>query len=129
MTLLTAALFVRTPSAPDAEVFFIAPLDGETVTNPVQVIFGIKGMNVAPAWVKGDNTGHHHLIIDAELPHLNLPIPASRQYIHFTQGDTEAMINLPPGEHTLQLLMGDAEHIPHEPAVYSERITITVSGE
>ena len=124
--LLAANIFVRTPAADNAVVYFLSPAEGETVTNPVVIKFGVKKMSVAPAWVNADNTGHHHLLIDVELPALNLPIPANQQYRHYGQGETETELALAPGQHTLQLLMGDAAHIPHDPPVFSERITITV---
>ena len=129
MSLMTANLFVRTPAAEDAEVYFIAPADGETVTNPILVEFGLRNMNVAPVWINEKNTGHHHLIIDADLPNLNLPIPMEERYIHFRQGETETEVSLSPGQHTLQLLMADSSHLPHDPPVFSEQITITVEQD
>ena len=117
----------RTPAPPGAVVYFITPADGETIANPVTVRFGLKGMGVAPAGVEKENTGHHHLLIDlAELPSLDEPIPADDQHRHFGGGQTETTLDLPPGTHTLQLLLGDQNHIPHDPPVVSERITITV---
>ena len=117
----------RTPAPPAAVVYFITPADGETVANPVTVRFGLKGMGVAPAEVEKANTGHHHLLIDvADLPPLDEPIPADDQHRHFGGGQTEITLDLPPGTHTLQLLLGDQNHIPHDPPVVSERITITV---
>ena len=116
----------RTPSVPGAGVFFITPADGDTVTNPITVEFGIADMTVAKA---GDNTpqsGHHHLIVDAELPDFGQPIPASEHYIHFGDGSTSTELNLPPGTHTLQLLLGDHLHIPHDPPVKSAPVTIVV---
>lgn len=121
-----APAFPRTPSAPGAGVFFITPADGDTVRNPIVVEFGIADMTVAKA---GDNTpqsGHHHLIVDAELPDLGQPIPASEHYIHFGDGSTSTELNLPPGTHTLQLLLGDHLHIPHDPPVKSAPVTIVV---
>ena len=116
----------RTPSPAGAEVYFIAPRDGETVSSPVTVKFGLKGMGVAPAGIAFDNTGHHHLIVDAALPPLDTPIPADANHVHFGKGQTETTIELKPGKHTLQLLLGDQLHVPHQPAVQSQRITITV---
>lgn len=115
-----------TPAPKDAEVYIISPADGDTVTSPVTIQFGLKGMGVAPAGVDKPNTGHHHLIIDAGLPALDAPIPASDNYKHFGGGQTETTIELAPGKHTLQLIMGDLMHIPHEPPVMSRKITITV---
>jgi len=116
----------RTPSPKGAEVYFIAPADGATVSSPVTVKFGLKGMGVAPAGIAFENTGHHHLIIDADLPPLDAPIPADANHVHFGKGQTEATVELKPGKHTLQLLLGDQTHTPHDPAVASKKITITV---
>jgi len=116
----------RTPSPAGAIVYIVSPADGATVASPVTVVFGLKGMGVAPAGTEKENTGHHHLIIDAPLPALEDPIPADDNHKHFGGGQTETTIELPPGEHTLQLLLGDLNHVPHEPPVTSDRITITV---
>ena len=117
----------RTPSAAGAKVFIISPKNGETVTSPVTVKFGIKGMTLAPAGTKDPNTGHHHLLIDTDAPaDLSQPLPASDKIVHFGKAQTETTVTLPPGKHTLQLLLGDANHIPHDPAVMSKKITITV---
>ena len=116
----------RTPSPADAELYFISPGDGATVSNPVTVRFGLKNMGVTPAGIKYDNSGHHHLLVDTELPSLDFPIINDENHLHYGGGQTEATLELPPGEHTLQLLLGDFAHIPHDPAVMSERITITV---
>src|ERR1044072_5025015 len=96
----------RTPSPAGAEVYFIAPTDGATVTSPVTVKFGLKGMGIAPAGITFDNTGHHHLIIDADLPPLDAPVPTDAQHVHFGKGQSETTIELKPGKHTLQLLLG-----------------------
>ena len=93
---------------------------------PVTVMFGLKGMGVAPAGIEKAKTGHHHLIIDAGLPELDAPIPADENYRHFGGGQTETTVELSPGPHTLQLLLGDQNHIPHNPPVVSEKINITV---
>jgi hypothetical protein len=122
----TLALADRTASPAGAEVYFIAPKDGETVTSPVTVKFGLKGMGIAPAGVAFENTGHHHLIIDADLPPMDAPVPADAQHVHFGKGQTETKIELKPGKHTLQLLLGDQSHVPHNPPVASKKITITV---
>ena len=117
----------RTPSPKGAKVFIVSPKNGETVTSPVTVKFGIKGMKLAPAGTKDPNTGHHHLLIDTDPPaDLNLPLPASDKVVHFGKAQTETQVNLPPGKHTLQLILGDANHIPHNPPVESKKITITV---
>ena len=110
----------------DARVYFITPTAGETVTSPVVVRFGLYEMGVAPAGVVKVGTGHHHLIVDAELPPPDLPIPATDHYRHFGKGQTEVSLELTPGEHTLQLLLADHIHVPHDPPVVSARISITV---
>ena len=118
----------HTPSPPGAEVYIISPKDGATVHNPVLVQFGLKGMGVAPAGVKFDNTGHHHLLIDSEAPaDMSAPLPATDKIVHFGKGQTETTLNLTPGTHTLQLVLADANHIPHSPPVMSQKITITVA--
>ena len=117
----------RTPSPAGAEVYIISPKDGETVTSPFVVLFGLKGMGVAPAGVKFENSGHHHLLIDSDAPaDLNAPLTADDQLIHFGKGQTQATLTLPPGKHTLQLLLGDQDHRAHDPPVFSKKITITV---
>ena len=116
----------RTERPEEARVYFITPTDGEKTTSPVVVRFGLGGMGVAPAGVEKKHTGHHHLVIDAELPPANLPVPKSDNYRHFGGGQTEVTLELEPGEHTLQLMLGDHLHIPHDPPVVSERITIIV---
>ena len=116
----------RTPSPAGAEVYFIAPADGATVTSPVTVKFGLKGMGIAPAGIAFDNTGHHHLIIDADLPPAGAPIPTDANHMQFGTGQTETTLELKPGKHTLQLLLGDFSHVPHDPIVTSKKITITV---
>ena len=113
-------------SATKPEVFFLSPQDGATVSNPVLVRFGLKNMTVAPAGVEKPGTGHHHLLVDAPLPPLDEPIPHDDNHLHFGKGQTETELRLAPGKHTLQLLMGDWTHIPHNPPVYSQPITIFV---
>jgi len=117
----------RTPSAEGAHSYIISPADGAVVSSPVTVLFGLEGMGVAPAAVQVDGTGHHHLMVDVnELPDMSQPLPSNSNHIHFGKGQTQAEIDLEPGEHTLQLVLGDFAHTPHEPPVVSERITITV---
>jgi len=106
--------------------YFISPQNGAKVSSPFTVRFGLKGMGVAPAGVTNANTGHHHLLIDTDLPPDNLPIPNDDKHRHFGAGQTEVELTLPPGQHTLQLVLGDANHVPHQPPVHSEKITITV---
>jgi hypothetical protein len=119
----------RTPSPRGAKVFIISPKNGEKVSSPVTVKFGIKGMTLAPAGTKDANTGHHHLLIDTDPPaDLSQPIPTvPDKVVHFGKAQTETTLTLPPGKHTLQLLLGDGNHIPHNPPVLSKKITITVS--
>jgi hypothetical protein len=126
VTALAVAQIKRTPSPAGAEVYIIAPKDGETVASPVTVRFGLKGMGVAPAGIAFDGAGHHHLIVDAALPPMNAPVPTDANHLHFGKGQTETTVELKPGKHTLQLLLGDMTHTPHEPAVMSKKITITV---
>ncbi|MDH3647353.1 MAG: DUF4399 domain-containing protein [Gammaproteobacteria bacterium] len=116
----------RSPSPQDAEVYIVSPKHGATVSSPVRVVFGLRGMGVAPAGVNQPNTGHHHLLIDTEAPPLDRPIPADEHHKHFGGGQTETTIELAKGEHTLQLVLADYIHVPHDPAVCSERIAITV---
>lgn len=114
-------------AAAESDLYFIEPQDGATVSNPVTVKFGLSSLGVAPAGVEVANTGHHHLLIDVtELPPLDQPIPADDQHVHFGGGQTETTIELEPGEHTLQLLLGNHLHIPGDPPVASEVITVTV---
>lgn len=117
----------RTAAPAGAELYFIAPADGATVGKDFTVRFGLKGMGVAPAGVTTEKTGHHHLLIDvAELPPMNLPLPNDAQHKHFGGGQTEVSLSLPPGKHTLQLILGDALHIPFDPPIVSPKITVTV---
>jgi hypothetical protein len=122
-----------TPSPPGARVYFINIKDGDTVSSPFLVQFGTTGMGIAPANHDGGdahrNTGHHHLLIDTpplQGEALRFGIPADNNHRHFGGGQTEATITLPPGQHTLQLVLADWMHVPHNPPVMSERITITV---
>ncbi len=118
----------RTPAPAGANAYIISPSDGQRVTSPVTVRFGLQGIGVAPAGVQNPNTGHHHLLIDVdEMPSMSMPLPATEHIVHFGGGQTEATIALSPGKHTLQLVLGDYLHIPHSPPVRSEQITITVT--
>ena len=126
-TFLAQGASAREPSPPGAEVYIVSPKDGAKVKSPVTVVFGLKGMGIAPAGIKFDNTGHHHLLIDSELPaDLSQPLAANEKSLHFGKGQTETSLTLPPGTHTLQLVLGDSLHIPHDPPVFSKKITITV---
>jgi hypothetical protein len=124
----TAAPALPATAAPaGAMAYIISPADGATVGQEVTVRFGLKGMGVAPAGVTKEHTGHHHLLIDVkELPVAGQPIPADAQHVHFGGGQTQTTLKLAPGTHTLQLELGDANHVPFEPAVVSKKITIHV---
>ena len=112
----------------DAEVYIVSPRDGDTVNGEITVRFGLRGMGVAPAGMEVANTGHHHLLIDMDtLPPLDMPLPKTDQLRHFGGGQTETTLELEPGTHTLQLLLGNYSHVPHNPPVMSEKITITVT--
>ena len=118
----------RQPAPAAAEVYFISPQNGAVVHGPVSVRFGLKGMGVAPAGIKFDNTGHHHLLIDTDVSELNLdaPIPATDKILHFGKGQTETSLTLPAGKHTLELVFADYAHMPFNPPLHSQKITITV---
>jgi Domain of unknown function (DUF4399) len=118
----------RTPSVAGAEVYIIAPKDGAKVSGPVTVRFGLKGMGIAPAGVKFDATGHHHLLIDTDFSEVKAdqPLPVTDKIKHFGKGQTETSIELGSGKHTLQLVFADLNHIPHNPPLTSKKITITV---
>ncbi|HLF12340.1 MAG TPA: DUF4399 domain-containing protein [Gammaproteobacteria bacterium] len=116
----------RKPAPAGAMAYIIAPTDGAVVSNPVRVVFGLKGIGVVPAGIDRPDAGHHHLLIDADLPPLDLPIPADAQHVHFGQGQTETVLTLTPGRHQLRLLLGDHLHVPHEPPIVSVPVTIEV---
>jgi hypothetical protein len=118
----------RSAAPAGAEIYIISPSNGATVTGPVTVRFGLKGMGVAPAGVKFDNTGHHHLLIDTDLSEVKLdaPLPSSDKIVHFGKGQTETVVTLAPGKHTLELLFADYLHLPFDPPLHSKKITITV---
>ena len=115
-----------TPAPAGAEVYFISPADGDVVQGPVTVRFGLRNMGVAPAGVQVPDTGHHHLLVDADLPPAGQPIPNDERHRHFGKGQTETVLELAPGPHTLQLLLGDFAHVPHDPPIASKKISITV---
>ena len=121
-----AADLPRSASPAGARVYIIAPLDGATVSSPVTVQFGLRGMGIAPAGVAIAGTGHHHLLIGVDLPPPGQPVPADEHHLHFGKGQTETTVTLAPGSHRLQLLLADHLHLPHDPPVVSEPITITV---
>ena len=110
-----------------AKVYFIEPADGATLPSTFTVKFGLSGMGVAPAGIEKENTGHHHILVDmAELPDMTQPLPANDHVKHFGGGQTETTLTLEPGEHTLQLLLGNHNHVPHDKPVISDKITVTV---
>ncbi len=123
-----------TPASPDAKVYFVNLADGDTVTAPVTIVFGLRGMGVAPAGTETENTGHHHLLIDRPplgegedgADELANGLPSDDNHRHFGGGQTEVTLDLAPGQHTLQLVLGDAGHVPHSTPVVSDVITITV---
>jgi len=116
-----------TTAPADAYLYIGWPNNGEVVKSPFKVWFGLRNMGVAPAGVQKPGTGHHHLLVDVvELPPADEPIPNNKSHLHFGGGQTEARIELPPGRHTLQLILGDADHVPFDPPVVSKKITVTV---
>jgi hypothetical protein len=117
----------RTPSPKGAEVYIVSPSDGAVVTSPFVVRFGLKGMGIAPAGIAFENSGHHHLLIDSDPPaDLSQPLATSDKSLHFGKGQTEVELKLAPGKHTLQLVLGDHLHVPHDPPLMSKRITVEV---
>ncbi len=130
LTLIAAVAVAQERSAPgaNAEVYIISPSNGAKVHGPVTVRFGLKGMGVAPAGVKFDNTGHHHLLVDTDLSDVKLdaPLPATDKILHFGKGQTETILTLAPGKHTLELLFADYTHLSFDPPLHSKKITITV---
>lgn len=116
----------RVAAPAGAKVTLTSPANGATVKSPVTVQFAIEGMTLAAAGTNDPGTGHHHLLVDADIPALDQPIPKDANHVHFGQGQTEGQVELAPGQHTLQLLLGDGNHVPHDPPVASEQITITV---
>lgn len=132
---LTLAAFAGDTPAPEgAAVYFVNLEDGATVSSPVTIVFGLEGMGVAPAGTEKDKTGHHHLLLNrpklGEGPdgadELLYGIPADDNHIHFGGGQTQVTIDLPAGTHTMQLVLGDLNHVPHDPPVMTEVITVTV---
>ncbi|RFB80659.1 DUF4399 domain-containing protein [Methylovirgula sp. 4M-Z18] len=132
MFLTAAAVLVSAAALADdfwpktAKVYFIEPKDGATVTSPVKVVMGLSGLGIAPAGVDKPNTGHHHILIDTGLPDLSYAMPMTDNIKHFGGGQTEGSLTLSPGTHTLQLIFGDGNHMPHDPPLVSDKITITV---
>lgn len=121
-----ATLAGDTPAPGGARVYIVSPADGEVVSSPFKVVFGLSGMGVAPAGIKREKTGHHHLVIDAPVPDPKFAIPSDANHRHFGGGQTETLLDLPPGKHTLQLVMGDFIHVQHDPPIVSPVIAIEV---
>jgi Domain of unknown function (DUF4399) len=128
LILLPAAAYAQgTPAPADAYLYFVWPQDGTTIKGAFWARFGLRNMGVTQAGSNAPNAGHHHLLVDVNEPlQPNEPIPQDKAHLHFGAGQTEARIELPPGKHTLQLVLGDAKHIPFNPPVVSKKITITV---
>lgn len=120
------AVIQRTPRPADAKLYIISPANGDSVSSPVTIRFGLAGMGVAPAGVATPNTGHHHLLIDTPLPPLDGPLPKDDQHVHFGGGQTETTMPMAPGSHTIQLVLADQDHVPHDPPLVSEPVTFTV---
>lgn len=126
-TQAAAAASAPASEAGKPQVYFIWPHDGSVISGgKFWVRMGLRNMGIAPKGTAVPNTGHHHLLIDTELPSMTEPIPNDRNHLHFGAGETEARVELPPGTHTLQLLLGDKDHVPHKPPVVSKKITVTV---
>lgn len=134
LAVASPALAGDTPAPEGAAVYFVNLSDGDTVESPISVVFGLRGMGVAPAGIEADATGHHHILINrpplGEGPdgaeEMNMTLPADENHKHFGGGQTEASLELDPGMHTLQLVLADQDHVPHDPPVVSEVISITV---
>ncbi len=116
----------RTAAPEGARVYFINLSDGDVVTSPVTLQFGAENITIAKAGTYEPGTGHHHLLVDTDVPPMNQPLPADTNHVHFGGGQVETVVELEPGSHTLQMILGDGNHVPHEPPVMSEQITITV---
>ena len=137
--LLSIALFIGVPAmaqmaelssdvVADAQVWIESPVDGQEVSSPVTIVFGSKNVSISPAGIEQMNSGHHHLMIDMdELPAMDMPLPGSAQLIHFGKGQTSTSLSLEPGEHSLQLVLGNHLHVPHTRPVLSKKITIVVN--
>ena len=124
---ITLVLFSSSIFSSDSKVYFVNIKDGDKVQSPFLIQFGLSGKGVAPAGVDRKNTGHHHLLINVDSIDFNISIPASDNHIHFGGGQTETVLDLLPGEYTLQLLLGDMYHVPHDPPVLSNKISLIVT--
>ncbi|MGY8962744.1 MAG: DUF4399 domain-containing protein [Rhodospirillales bacterium] len=117
----------RTGSAPNTVAYIVSPSNGETVPGTFRIQFGLKGMGVAPAGVEYPDSGHHHLLVNRVAPMMSEPLPSGdSDLLHFGGGQTETTLSLEPGEYTLQMILGDQDHVPHDPPVMSKKVTITV---
>lgn len=125
-TKVETSLGLALPSAPGAKAYFINIKDGDSVSSPVFIQFGLKGMGVSAAGLQSENTGHFHVLIDSPTVDFSVPLPATEQIKHFGGGQTETELVLKPGKHTLQLVLADWKHQPHNPVVQSDKITVTV---
>jgi hypothetical protein len=115
------------PMPENAKAYIIWPADGQVIPGgKFWVRMGLSNAGVAPAGIEKAATGHHHLLVDTDLPPLDQEIPNDKNHLHFGLGQTEAHLELPPGRHTLQMLFADANHVPHDPPLYSKKITIIV---
>ena len=122
-----SASFGKITSDKNESIYIISPKNGDEVRSPVKVIFGLKDMGVAPAGTIKSNTGHHHLLVNLDkLPDLKLPLPSSENLIHFGLGQTETEVNLKKGINSLQLILGNYMHVPHQPPLISKKIKVIV---
>ena len=124
--LIISAFFATFSISANPKVYFINLEDGDRVVSPFLIQFGLSGMGIAPAGTDRENTGHHHLLINVDDIDLSKPIPSSSNHIHFGGGQTESLIDLMPGDYSMQLVLGDMTHTPHNPPIISQRINITV---
>ena len=124
--LIISAFFATFSISANPKVYFINLEDGDRLESPFLIQFGLSGMGIAPAGTDRANTGHHHLLINVNDVDLSKPIPSSSSHIHFGGGQTESLIDLMPGDYSMQLVLGDMTHTPHNPPIISQRINITV---
>ena len=124
--LIISAFFAAFSISANPKVYFINLEDGDRIESPFLIQFGLSGMGIAPAGTDRENTGHHHLLINVNDIDLSKPIPSSSSHIHFGGGQTESLVDLMPGEYSMQLILGDMAHTPHNPPIISQRINITV---
>ena len=124
--LIISTIFATFSISANPKVYFINLEDGDRVESPFLIQFGLSGMGIAPAGTDRSNTGHHHLLINVDDIDLSKPIPSSSNHIHFGGGQTESLVDLMPGDYSMQLVLGDMTHTPHNPPIISQRINITV---